>query len=994
MENLQFGHVKGVMAAVLAPIMDAMSADNEADESYGLTSIDATVPTSPNYYNCNLEVEFWGKDLSQVPALEQALTYDSAAGKKTGIRILDRNPEAPVPESSSSGRKKKGNSKEGDGSHGGVVARTVAVKDWKSQKEVCSHQNELFVTKYESNVFLICKNPKSHFELFLFPGPKLDELFDKQRALLDSLPTAPPPSQLTTKLLPHQAKGLNWLVHREKGNHTQPFWKQVVEKGQNVWLSEITNSSQARAPRKVRGGIVADEMGLGKTLMSLSIVLSNPPPGQEFGPGKDPENGEGDDDEKKPSAIKKEQEEEDGDEYDDRDVPSEAAVKKLKVSQLRSIAMHSSDDLYVSDMKKGALVDAVYDGLEDGSIALKHFYSEVASSDGGSLKKAAPPARPAAADGGVCRATLVVCPVSVMASWTEEVYKHVKPGVLSIDLFQGTHRERLLPLVESNAVDILLVSYQTLAADYSKYFGKDDGDSKPAATKKRKNGSGGASTIFDIPFHRVILDEAHTIRNGKAKATKACLKLKATNRLCLTGTPLQNKPEDIRPLLSFIGSEPLGQQDIFRRAISSPIKSGDDVGLARLRAVMAHFALRRTKEKEGINLTDRTVQVCTVQFPEGSVHQRIYDVLFESARTAFSALLSAGDKEALKEYAGILETLLRIRQACCSGILVPKERLERAEKVVADLMKSKADSSDPLTAEEGKKLLDKLKGIFEESESAECCICLEEFCSEAAMILRSCSHVYCKGCISHVAGMRSHACPLCRVSFEPDDMVAMNMASEAANKVDENPTDEEVETSLADVSDDELAASPKIAALLQSIGQISDESEKGVALSQFTGYLDVIGDALEAAGHSHTRIDGKMNTQKRIAAMADFNSNSEDSPRFILCSLMAAGTGINLTRGNHVFLMDLWWNKAVEDQAMDRCHRVGQERDVFVTKFVMEGSVEERIIQMQDAKYALGKGTLEKLSAQEMRQARVSALCDLFQVEPKGSSSSANDGVE
>ena len=225
-------------------------------------------------------------------------------------------------------------------------------------------------------------------------------------------------------------------------------------------------------------------------------------------------------------------------------------------------------------------------------------------------------------------------------------------------------------------------------------------------------------------------------------------------------------------------------------------------------------------------------------------------------------------------------------------------------------------------------------------------------------------------------------------------MVAMNMASEAANKVDENPTDEEVETSLADVSDDELAASPKIAALLQSIGQISDESEKGVALSQFTGYLDVIGDALEAAGHSHTRIDGKMNTQKRIAAMADFNSNSEDSPRFILCSLMAAGTGINLTRGNHVFLMDLWWNKAVEDQAMDRCHRVGQERDVFVTKFVMEGSVEERIIQMQDAKYALGKGTLEKLSAQEMRQARVSALCDLFQVEPKGSSSSANDGVE
>lgn len=153
MENLQFGHVKGVMAAVLAPIMDAMGADDEGEDAYGLTSIDATVPTQPNYYNCNLEVEFWGKDLTQVPALEQALTYDSAVGKKTGVRILDRNPEAPLPESSSSSRKKNGNGKEGDGSHGGVVSRTVAVKDWKSQKEVCT---------------LICNDAKSHFDC-LFP---------------------------------------------------------------------------------------------------------------------------------------------------------------------------------------------------------------------------------------------------------------------------------------------------------------------------------------------------------------------------------------------------------------------------------------------------------------------------------------------------------------------------------------------------------------------------------------------------------------------------------------------------------------------------------------------------------------------------------------------------------------------------------------------------------------------------------------------------------
>ena len=64
------------------------------------------------------------------------------------------------------------------------------------------------------------------------------------------------------------------------------------------------------------------------------------------------------------------------------------------------------------------------------------------------------------------------------------------------------------------------------------------------------------------------------------------------------------------------------------------------------------------------------------------------------------------------------------------------------------------------------------------------------------------------------------------------------------------------------------------------------------------------------------------------------------------CSLHAAGTGINLTRANHVFLMDTWWNSAAENQAMDWCHRIGQKRSVRVVRFVMEGSIEERMVEI------------------------------------------------
>jgi SWI/SNF-related matrix-associated actin-dependent regulator of chromatin subfamily A3 len=148
--------------------------------------------------------------------------------------------------------------------------------------------------------------------------------------------------------------------------------------------------------------------------------------------------------------------------------------------------------------------------------------------------------------------------------------------------------------------------------------------------------------------------------------------------------------------------------------------------------------------------------------------------------------------------------------------------------------------------------------------------------------------------------------------------------------------------------------------------------------------LDIIQDQLDEAKHTWTRIDGSMSRQARGEAMAKFDTkgtDSSDTPRFMLCSLKACGVGINLTRANHVFLMDPYWNVATEDQAMDRVHRIGQTRPVKVVRFVMKDSIEERFLRFQSAKAALGKGSMEKLGKEEQKKAKLTAMKDLFKVE-------------
>ena len=140
----------------------------------------------------------------------------------------------------------------------------------------------------------------------------------------------------------------------------------------------------------------------------------------------------------------------------------------------------------------------------------------------------------------------------------------------------------------------------------------------------------------------------------------------------------------------------------------------------------------------------------------------------------------------------------------------------------------------------------------------------------------------------------------------------------------------------------------KLDVLINIINDSSDE--KILVFSQFTKVLEVIGKRLNEENISYSYLDGKTSAKDRVKLVEDFNTNNN---KIFLISLKAGGTGLNLTSANIVVHFDPWWNPAVEDQASDRAHRIGQKNVVNVIKLIAKGTAEERVINLQETKKEL-----------------------------------------
>jgi len=166
-------------------------------------------------------------------------------------------------------------------------------------------------------------------------------------------------------------------------------------------------------------------------------------------------------------------------------------------------------------------------------------------------------------------------------------------------------------------------------------------------------------------------------------------------------------------------------------------------------------------------------------------------------------------------------------------------------------------------------------------------------------------------------------------------------------------------------------SSAKLEALLETLEQVLEEGHKAIVFSQFTSLLSILKLQLDQRGLEYEYLDGK--TRDREARVNRFQNNAE--PKLFLISLKAGGVGLNLTAASYVFLLDPWWNPAVEAQAIDRAHRIGQDQPVFAYRIIAADTVEEKILKLQEEKRNLADAiiaedqrVLKQLTAADLQQ--------------------------
>jgi SNF2 family DNA or RNA helicase len=148
--------------------------------------------------------------------------------------------------------------------------------------------------------------------------------------------------------------------------------------------------------------------------------------------------------------------------------------------------------------------------------------------------------------------------------------------------------------------------------------------------------------------------------------------------------------------------------------------------------------------------------------------------------------------------------------------------------------------------------------------------------------------------------------------------------------------------------------SAKLDMLLPQLAEVVEEGHKALVFSQFTSLLAIVRSRLDAEGLTYEYLDGR--TRNRAARVERFQ-NDPDCPIFLI-SLKAGGLGLNLTAAEYVYLLDPWWNPAVEAQAIDRSHRIGQTQRVFAYRLICRDTVEQKILELQQRKRDLADAIL------------------------------------
>ena len=376
------------------------------------------------------------------------------------------------------------------------------------------------------------------------------------------------------------------------------------------------------------------------------------------------------------------------------------------------------------------------------------------------------------------KATLIVAPLSTVSNWEEQLATHVRNGVITTYIYHGTNREGNIDKLAE--YDCIITTYSTLSQDFMRLKKNlDDVDNTARLA---------ASPLHHLKFFRVILDEAHVIKDTSTNQSTAACSLNAQRRLCLTGTPLQNRLDDYAALVKFLKLTPFDDKTTWTHWIGGPLKAGNTAALTRLQILTSATTLRRSKAQkiDGKLILDLPQKHETTRFIfMGPEERKLYEQTRKVSKNIVDNLTSRAGQ--MKQYVHILQAIMRLRQICCHPALLAKEGADdiQNESIVSGgSSHSDAINVDdldlqvkkPLTASQAYQLFDLMK----EAGETTCVGCRrrdislvqsngeKEVSKQVLGYLTPCAHPLCHTCLQaykdYIPGYRDGIvaqCPVC-----------------------------------------------------------------------------------------------------------------------------------------------------------------------------------------------------------------------------------------
>ena len=507
--------------------------------------------------------------------------------------------------------------------------------------------------------------------------------------------------------------------------------------------------------------------------------------------------------------------------------------------------------------------------------------------------------------------TLIVCPAGIIDNWCNEVKKHTNISNLKVLKYYGPDRQKYSQIIGKQL--IYITSYSILTREFNN--GKFD-----------KN-----CLMNKIKFGRIVLDEAHYIRNVKSNVHKTIVYLGDkfnVKKWIVTATPIFNGVKDAYGYFKFLQLEGIDTRSDWRKAISKNLQSMellnkwfDKYGIALKKTNVLKFELKEKNElKIGLKFND--------------VENNFYNALKDYSLVRMKLLVKRmkkitkeTDKDMKKLlHSHVMTYILRLKQACNSPWLI-LQHMNRLKST-----KSIKKATEILS------YFNVSKNLIEE-----CSICYD---TTANYIADPCGHKCCKGCWDKMQNMNIINCPTCRAYV--DDILPIS---------EETEVETEVETAI---NIQELKESTKIKYLIELVKKVIAKKEKIIIVSQWVSMLNLIRDVFkyELKNVKHISLQGNVNMKDRTELIKNFQENSDIEVCFI--SLMSSAEGINITAANHLVLIDQWYNEAKMIQISDRIHRIGQNKVANIYHLQIENTIEQQIEKLVKKKSKITKLILNK----------------------------------